>query len=284
MNKFKYFPLVAAMLLLFSCQKDPLEDIESGDWNHERNVLSINVQNQIGPAAITRNESTQKITVYVDPDGLDYAAVKINSLILSYKATADVEEGGTLNFDNPEYKSQITVTSQTGRSLTWDIILEPYEWFYVNEWKIKEQRIFVSQEWGSAWDEDITGVIADAAKEMDNTIEIIKDGIRDGRPYGRIINGSGEDGEYGSFKLSEDVDLNPKLRHLIPIGESDWEINLDTNVMTISKDGATSSAKVTKEGDGVRLEYALQTHDPRWDYGAYDNYWAWSYKYHIDLE
>lgn len=284
MKKIQYFPLVATMLLLFSCQKDLMEDIESGDWNHERNVISINLQNQIGPAAITRNESTQKITVYVDPDGLDYAAVKINSLVLSYKASADVEPGETLNFDNPEYKSQITVTSQTGRSLIWDIVLEPYEWFYVNEWSIKEQRIFISQEWGSSWDEDITGVIADAAKEMDNTIEIIKDGVRDGTPYGRIINSAGEDGEYGSFKLSDDVDLNPKLRHLIPIGESDWEINLDTNVITISKDGITSTAKVTKEGDGVRLDYALQTHEPRWDYGAYDNYWAWSYKYHIDLE
>jgi hypothetical protein len=284
MNILKYFLFVAAILLLASCQKDPWEDIESGDWNHERNVLSINLQNQIGPANIVRDESKQQITVYVDPDGLDYSAVKVNSILLSYKASVDVEEGSTMNFDNPEYKSQITVTSQTGKSLTWDVILEPYEWFYVNEWSIKEQRIFVSQEYGSAWDEDITGVVADAAKEMDNTIQIIKNGILDGKPYGVIINNPGEDGEYGSFKLSEDVDLNTKLRHLLPIGESDWEINLDTNVMTITQNGVTSTAKVTKEGNGIRLDYALPTYPPRWDYGAYDNYYAWSYKYYIDLE
>lgn len=284
MKKTQYFPLVAAMLFLFSCQKDPMEDIKSGDWNKEKNIISISFENQIGPASIVRNESTQQITAYVDPDGLNYAAVKINSLVPSYRATTDVGQGGTLNFDNPEYKSQITVTAHTGQSLTWDIILEPYEWFYVNEWKIKEHRIFISQEYGSAWDEDITGVIADAVKEMDNTIEIIKDGVREGTPYGRIINNPGDDEEYGSFKLSEDVDLNPKLRHLIPIGESNWEINLATNVITISKSGVTAQAIVTKEGDGIRLEYALQTHDPRWDYGSYDNYWAWSYKYYIDLE
>lgn len=284
MKKIKYFPLVAAVLLLFSCQKDLMEEINSGDWNHERNVISITLQNQIGPAAIVRNESTQQITAYVDPDGLDYAAVKIDALVLSYKATADVGQGATLNFDNPEYKSQLTVTSQTGKSLTWDIVLQPYDWFYVNEWNIKEERIFISQEYGSAWDQDIVEIVADASKEMDNTIEIIKDGIRNGRPYGRIINSPGEDGEYGSFKLSEDVDLNPKLRHLIPTGESTWEIDLATNVITIAKSGITSSAIVTKEGAGIRLNYVLQTHEPRWDYGAYDNYWAWSYKYYIDLE
>lgn len=285
----KNFINIASVILFFvvlSCQKDPMEDIRNGSWNNERNIISITLENQIGPATIIRDEESQTITAFVDPDGLNFAAVKIKALELSYNARSNVEVNGTLNFDNAERKSEITVKSEKGNELAWNVILKPYDWFYVNTWSIKEERIFVSQEWGSKFDKAMPEIAPDAAKEMDNSIRIVKDGIRNGRPYGKIINSAGPDEAYGSFVVGN-VNLNPKIRILIPAGESAWEMDLATNEMYIMKDGITTKAKVTKESFGIRLDYALPQNDrwnARWDYGNYDNYWCWSYKFYIDLK
>lgn len=286
MKTLQYILILAFASVLLSCQKDPMEDITSGNWNKERNIISLTLQNQIGPATIVRDAQQQKVTVFVDPDGLDFSAVKISAMELSYKAKANVDVNGTLNFQNADYKSQITIKSETGQDLVWDVVLKPYDWFYVKTWGIKEERIFVSQEYGSKFDKAITDVTPDASKEMDNSIQIIKDGVRNGKPYGRIINSAGTDAAYGSFSKSS-VNLNPKLRILIPAGESTWEMDLSTNTMAIFKDGVTTNALVTKESFGIRLNYALPQTDRwncRWDYGDYDNFWCWSYKYYIDLK
>lgn len=284
--KLIYITAIACATVLLSCQKDPMEDIKDGSWNKERNIISITLENQIGPATIVRDDDSQTITAFVDPDGLNFSAVKINALELSYDAESSVPVNGTLNFDNAERKSQVTVKSATGSELVWDIVVEPYDWFYVKTWSVKEQRIFVSQEYGSKFDKAMTEITSDAVKEMDNSVQIIKDGIRNGRPYGRILNNAGADEAYGSYVVG-DVNLDPKLRILIPAGESAWEMDLSTNEMYIIKDGVTSKAKVTQETFGIRLEYALPQNDRwnvRWDYGNYDNYWCWSYKYFIDLQ
>lgn len=287
MKTLKFISLAIIVLSLFSCQKDPMEDIKSGDWNKERNILSIKLQNQIGPATIVRNENEQKVTAYVGTEGINYSAVKIESLVLSYKATSDIKEQGTLNFNNAEYKSQLTVKSQTGADLTWDIYILPYEWFYLKTWGIKEQRIFVDQEWGSKFDRNIVDISANFSPEMDNEVEWVLDGFRNGKPYGRLINKAGTDGLYGSYKISDDVNLDLRLRHLLPAGESIWEIDLATNQVSIIKGSTVSVAKLTKEAFGIRLDFTLpykNPYQPRWDYGAWDNYMAWSYRFVIDLE
>lgn len=286
MKKTLYITALSISAILFSCQKDPMEDINGGGWNKERNIISITLQNQIGPAAIVRDQNTQTIAAYVDTEGLDFSAVKISQLELSYKAISNVPVNGTLNFNNADKKASLTVKSATGQDLVWDITLFPYDWYYVKTWNIKEERIFVSQEYGSKFDKNITDIAPGAVKEMDNTIQIIKDGIRNGKPYGHILNNAGADIEYGDFVVGN-VNLNPKLKVLIPAGESTWDIDLSTNEISIFKDGITSKAKVSKESFGIRLNFALPQNDRwnvRWDYGNYDNYWCWSYEYHIDLK
>lgn len=280
----KYIIISALITVLFSCQKDPMTEIREGSWNKERNIISIELQNQIGPAAIVRDEFETTITAFVDQNGLDFAAVKVESLVLSYDATADVEIGGILNFDNAEYKSTINVTSKAGETLTWDIILEPYDLFYVGKWAIDKQLIYIDQEWGSKWSEPITQNFANSAFETDNPIDIVYEGYRNGRTYGEIINAAGSDGAYGVF-ANDGVDITSKLRHLIPEGNAKWEMDLSNNTLYITKNGKTSEAKVSKTDQGMKLVYVLQykPEEPYWDYGAHDNYLCWSYQFDIEL-
>lgn len=281
------FILLMVIPLMFSCQKDPMEDVNSGKWNKERNILSITLENQIGPATIVRNEGSQSVTAYVDSEGLNFESVGIESLVLSYEASSNVAEKGSLNFNNEDYRSQLTVTSKGGESIVWDLYILPYEWFFLDLWNISEQRIYVDQEWGSKFDRDMLEVSPNFYAEMDNKIEWTLEGFRNGKPYGTINNQAGEDDAYGSYKISDDVDLDLRLRHLLPIGESTWEMDLATNEVTIMQGSNVATAKVSKEEFGVRLDYELSyknPYEPHWDYGSWDNYMAWSYRFVIDLK
>lgn len=284
MRRINYIILIVLATVLFSCQKDPMADINEGSWNKERNIISIAVQNQIGPATIVRDEYEATITAFVDQNGLDFKAVKLDGLVLSYNAKGSIEAGQTLNFDNAEYKAEVTVTSQAGESLVWTIILEPYDLFYVGSWKIGEQLIYINQEWGSKWNESVTKKFTDAAPEFDNTIDIAYVGYKNGRTYGTIKNNAGSDGAYGKY-VASDVDLTSKLRNLIPEGDATWEMDLTNNKLYITKGGKTSEAKVTKTETGMHLEYVLKykPEEPYWDYGSHDNYLCWSYQFDINL-
>lgn len=281
---FTYTFLAILAVVLFSCQKDPLADIRDGSWNKERNILAITLQNQIGPATIIRDEFETTITAFVDQSGLDFSAVKVESLVLSYDASANVETGGTLNFNNAEYKSEITVTSKAGESLVWNIILQPYDLFYIGKYNFSKQDISINQEWGSKWTEPISQSFPKAVPEADNSVEVIYEGYKNGRTYGTIINAAGADGAYGVF-ANDGVDISSKIRHLIPEGTSNWEMDLNSNTMYITKNGKTSEAAVTKVDGGMHLLYVLKykPEEPYWDYGAHDNYLCWSYQYDIEL-
>ncbi|HKM93411.1 MAG TPA: hypothetical protein VJY41_07150 [Prolixibacteraceae bacterium] len=281
---FKTTILVSLALLMFSCQKDPMSEILDGKWNKERNVLAITLENQIGPSTIIRDEFEQTITAFVDQTGLNFVAVKVESIVLSYDASANVETGGVLNFNNAEYKSEITVTSKAGEPLVWTIIIEPYDLFYIGKYAYAKQEISIKQEYGSEWAEEISTKFPKAIPEVDNSIEIVYEGYENGRTYGSLINNAGPDGAYGVF-ANDGVDISSKIRHLIPEGTSKWEMDLNSNTMYIIKDGKSAEAKVTKTEGGMHLMYVLKykPEEPYWDYGAHDNYLSWSYQYDIEL-
>ncbi|MFA9391141.1 MAG: hypothetical protein ACERKD_15130 [Prolixibacteraceae bacterium] len=281
---FKTILLITLATVFFSCQKDPMAEITEGNWNKERNIISITLENQIGPATIIRDEFETTITAFVDQTGLDFSAVKVESLVLSFKATANVEIGSTLNFNNDEYKSEISVTSVAGESMVWTIILEPYDLFYIGNWTFSQQLIHINQEWGSDFSEIISLPFPTSALENDNSIELIYEGYENGRTFGTINNNPGADGAYGVY-ANDAVDITSKIRHLIPTGTSKWEMDLASNTLYVTKDGLTSEAKVTKTETGMQLIYVLQykPEEPYWDYGSHDNYLCWSYQYDIDL-
>jgi len=284
----RYLSLLAGALILFSCQKDPMEDVNDGNWNKERNIISVAVQNQLGPSFVTRDETSQHVEVYVDTRGLDYASVEMKSLVLSYNATSNVKVGDKLNFNNDTHSTLIVIKAATGGELTWTLTLVPYDGFYLDTWNVKEQRIFVNQEWGSMFDKEMSSVVAKASLENDNLIEWKFEGVRaSGKPYGTIVNNAGVDAAYGDYKIDDEVDLNLRVRHLLPVGTSTWEIDMATNEVSIINGATTTIAKVSKQDFGVRLEFTLpykNPYQPKWNYGNWDNYMCWSYKYYIDLK
>lgn len=284
-NVFKYMAGVLLAATLFSCQKDPMEDITDGTWNKERNIISLTLQNQLGPAEIIRDEFETSATVFVSQDGLDLKAVKIDDLVLSYNAKSNVATGQTLNFDNAENSAPITVMSETGESLIWNIVVVPYDMFYAGSWSIGSEIIYVAQEWGSSWNEAITKPFPNAATEMDNTVVFTYQTYENGRTKGVVVNGVGNDGSYGNY-ANDKVDINGRVRHLLPAGESTWELDLATNIMYIKKDDVTSEAKVVKTVAGMTLQFTLpyKSEPPYWDYGAHDNYLSWSTQFDIQLK
>ncbi len=262
-----------------------MEIVNEGSWNKERNILSITLENQIGPATIVRNDVEQSITAYIDSEGIDLSAVKIVSLVLSFNATSDVGVNGTLNFNNEEHRSSIKVIAESGDEMEWQVRILPYEWFFLGTWNIIEQRMYSNQEWGSNFNRNVLEECPGIGPEMDNTIEWKLDGFRNGKPYGTIMNNAGADGLYGTYNIGE-VPLDNRLRHLLPTGESTWEMDLATNEITIMKGGTIARAIVTKEDFGVMLDYALpykNPYQPDWSYGPWDNWMAWSYRFTVNL-
>ncbi len=87
--------------------------------------------------------------------------------------------------------------------------------------------------------------------EYDNVITVtLDDGeVVDNRLTGTITNAAGPDGLYGNFygvmgpsySVAEPLDMNPRLRHLLPPGEATWELDLTTQQMRISKNNITST-------------------------------------------
>lgn len=280
---YRYLFVLASSVVLFSCQKDPMQDIKDGDWNNERNILSIQMTNQFN-AVVTRDEFGQKINVMANLDGVDKSAVGIEDLVLSVGATSNVGVGQTLNFNNDENKAQITITSAAGESLTWDVFIEHYDMFYKGNWSIESEVIYVDQEWGSKFDVPIQEPFPNAAPELDNTIEIVFEKFENGRTKGILVNNAGADGAYGVY-ANDDVDITSKIRHLIPAGESNWEMDVATGKMYISQGGTTSEAEVIKTETGTLLKFTLpyKPEDPYWNYGAHDNYLSWSYQFDINL-
>ena len=129
-----------------------------------------------------------------------------------------------------------------------------------------------------------------ASPELDNIITItMNEEMVDGKFTGKIINAAGADGLYGSFKgvypgeYTEDapLDMDPRLRHLIPAGESDWMLDLSTNQMKISKNNITSTMTFSRDTSGnLFFDFALP--DASGDTPGnnfYNNFWRSSYKF-----
>ena len=75
--------------------------------------------------------------------------------------------------------------------------------------------------------------------------------------------------------------MDPRLRHLIPAGESDWMLDLSTNQMKISKNNITSTMTFSRDTSGnLFFDFALP--DASGDTQGnnfYNNFWRSSYKF-----
>ena len=99
MNKlFKYAVLLTTVFTMQSCVKDLQDDINDGGWNHERSVINIAFENQIGKAVIENIDAETgdielSINVGAQPS---MASVKLTSMEVSYQAKTSQFGFGTV--------------------------------------------------------------------------------------------------------------------------------------------------------------------------------------------
>lgn len=295
MKTLKYIVLLLlACTAAVSCTKE----IDEKEPSNECSIIDIKLTGQLGKATIERvddNQGTVTLYIFEQPD-YPWSAVGVEALALSVYASADVAEGGTLDFRNPERKARIIVRSQTGKQVLWNVYLRPYDPFYVGRWTIGDIKIYVDQNLSGngtgRWDTSMGGSEFGtfASPEFDNIITITMDEeLVDGQFTGKIVNDAGADGRYGSFKgvypgeYTEDdpLDMDPRLRHLIPAGESDWVLNLATNQMRITRNNITSTMTFARDASGnVFFDFALP--DASGDTPGsnfYNNFWRSSYRF-----
>lgn len=309
----KNFKKILAMILIpvaFSCVKDPLEDIESGNWNNERSIINITFDNQVGKAEVIRDdEDNGTINVAINVDAVpDLSAISLKGLELSYGADASLELGETLSFENEDQSAVISVTSPTGKTREYTIYVTSFQERILGTYNITDLVVYggTGTEYGGG------GVIPMISKpwvwletggpqaELDNTVSFELEGITEnGNTYGKIINTAGEDGMYADFTFVGDpqTDINHFYRK-IPKGEGTWLHNYATgNLIITFKDGITVTGTFigpgtedlgnghSKTTTGNALVFMLNGSDD-WNsiYSDYDKFVKRPRKYWIDLE
>ena len=262
MKNLKHIALFLSCLVIASCTKD----IDEKEPSNECSILDIQLTGQLGKATIERVDDNQgTVTLYIfEQADYPWEAVRVEALALSAYATADVSDGGTLDFRNPERKARIIVRSQTGKQVLWTVYLKPYDPFYVGTWAVSDIKIYLDQNISGngtgKWDTSMGGSEFGlfASPELDNIITIT-----------------------GEYTEDAPLDMDPRLRHLIPAGESDWMLDLSTNQMKISKNNITSTMTFSRDTSGnLFFDFALP--DASGDTPGnnfYNNFWRSSYKF-----
>ena len=120
-NIIRFASFMICILALQSCVKDLQDDVNNGGWNHERSVIGIEFENQIGAASIENADATTghidlAINVGAQPS---MTSVKLKKLDLSFQATSSVKVGDALDFSNGQ--ASFTVTSTLGETRTYTI-------------------------------------------------------------------------------------------------------------------------------------------------------------------
>ena len=262
MKNNKYLLLFLATIFQISCQQNPFEDLEDGGWNNERSVINIRFENQVGKPVVTRiDDQTGTIDVKINvADIPDLSKIKVQGMELSYDASASLQVGDVVNFENESKSSTLTVTSPTGISREYTIRVEEFEETLVGTYDINNLVIYggTGPEYGGAavmahtdkpwvWPE-----VGGPAAELDNVLTFEMEGFtEEGNTFGKVINDAGEDGLYADFTFIADpqTDVNHFYRK-IPEGESKWTRNYTTGLITFTfPDGRTASGSI--EGSGT---------------------------------
>lgn len=243
--KYINYLILLAVIMLSSCQKDPMEGIQS----HERAIESFSLGNglvQIGPAVVDRDSSKVTVKVLMQA-GTDLSKVT-PTVIPSYKSTLSPASGTTVNFAANNNKTTYTVTAETGETRKWTVVLLPFTEPLIGVFKIQDLTVYggTGPEYGGGSVFKLTDKTvwpADGpSAEIDNTLTFTYTGVTaDGNTYGKVVNDAGPDGKYANFLYTQNpqTDVN-KFYRQIPTGTSTWTHNYTTNTITFtSADGKT---------------------------------------------
>lgn len=265
----KTFKLIISILILFtgwSCKNDPWADIADGDWNQERTILEIKLQGQAGKAIITSNDAatgTIELSLAVDMIN-DLSKVTVDELLVSYKAESSVSVGETIDFTSGS--PSIIITSQTGKTRNYSIIMSPFTEDLIGVYDIQDLYVYggTGPEYGGGavmkpsdkswvWDQSGEGPEA----ENDNYLEFTMTEIMDnGNTTGKCTNYPGDDGKYwntifnAKFNKEGDDDLDlSKFYRQIPKGESTWVRDYSAQTITFTdSNGRVTSGQLLNSG------------------------------------
>ncbi len=259
--KINIFQLIAIGCVAFlsqSCVKDLQDDINDGKWNHERQVLDIKFENQVGLATIeTTDASSGNIDIAINVDAVpDLSNIKLASIQLSYQAESSLKVGEALNFENGNRTAMITVTAMTGETRQYTIHVSEFKEEIIGKWSVESLTI-----WGGTGPEYGGGAVMALADkpwcwneatgpdaECDNTLTFTLEGVTDdGNTYGKCVNDAGDDGKYfdaiyvgNNPETGENVDVSHFYRQ-IPEGVSSWNRDYSSGTITFTD----ASGKVT---------------------------------------
>ena len=252
MKKILYVLFAVIVLTQSGCQSDPLEEIEEGNWNNERNVLEIKFENQVGNAEVARiDDQTGTINLAINVGAVpDLSHIVIKELVLSYGGKSSVNEGEALNFENAQHSAMLTVTSPTGKSRNYTVTASSFRESLVGTFDIDNLVVYggTGPEYGGGavlamtdkpW---IWSTTDGPDKELDNQLVFKMDGISDdGNTYGTVTNTAGADSKYADFIYvgTPQTDVK-KFYRQIPTGEGKWLRNYATGTITFTfADGTT---------------------------------------------
>lgn len=253
--------LGVALVSLCGCQNDPLEEVNEGAWNNERNILGVEFNGQIGDAVITRVGDTATISfTYNTAMGEDLSKVALNELEISYGATASVATGTLLNFDNATHTDSIIVTSAQGKKLVWYVTLNPFTETLLGTWKITGQYVYggTGPAYGGANVFEMSAITwawsasTGPAAELDNTLTFTMGGVtEEGNSYGTIVNDPGPNGLFANYMFYSSVgnaDVNGFYRK-IPTGTGSWVRDYSAGTVTFTfADGTTTTGTFAAAG------------------------------------
>lgn len=258
MKMLKYITFIFCIISLVACKNNLMEEVDEEGWNHERNILDIKFEGQVGKSAVVRNgdDATVEFLFNVEAGSID--AVKISELEISYGSKASVSVGEIMNFDNDDKSATVIITSKKGTTLIWTIKLKEFKEDLSGTWKVSGLYVFggTGPEYGGAailkmsdkpwcWPSD--GPTA----EEDNILTFELVGVdNNGNTYGTFSNDAGADGLYADFRyiLNMDVDVNDFYRKM-PKGEGKWERDYSKGTVTFEfEDGTKQTSNFLIEG------------------------------------
>lgn len=266
MNKLKYLLSAFVLLCFASCKDNPWEDVADGGWNHERSIIDVKFEGQAGTPTITETDSeTGVIELQLASDMVaDMSKVRVETLTLSYKATANVASGGTIDFTKGD--PQIVVTSPNGESRTYTLEMTEFTETLTGTYTISNLWVYGGT--GAAYDCTKLYKPADKswcwngegrgrAAEMDNYLVFtLGEILADGNTTGTCMNWAGEDAKNWDCVFAgasnpdtgKPVDLTQFYRQ-IPKGESTWLRNYSDGTITFTDaDGNKTSCTLVPKG------------------------------------
>ncbi len=274
------FAALAAILLTASCGEKV-----NPNASNERSILSIKLQGQLGAAAQPEVIDAQNGRVDVQISTTlcpDMSKVKVEELVVSYKAKASVEVGGTLDLTSGV--AEILVTAESGLTRSYKVYSDAFTEDFEGKYAVKNTAFLGGvgePAWGGIeiidpietknwlFTESIAQGYGPAASN-DDYFEITLDKVNsDGSTEGSCILYGGVDGKHWDCMYKTDYDLKSTFR-TIPLGTSHWKREYSAKGSTITftdKDGnVTGSCEIVAEtkdlytnGSGVTKKLVLES-------------------------